>query len=138
MTDLTRAQLEALVSEATPGPWDIFRDADGTINGIGPLSVYVSGPGPDEDDDTPEVWAPLDVSEPDARLCAAAPALARQLLATMDRAERLEVALAKCLGTFERYAALHAAKPDPVKAAANERMADMIRDALNNQEPAHD
>lgn len=48
-----------------------------------------------------------------------------------DRIEKLEQMLAVCAGTFRAYEALHAAKPDPVKAKANGDLAKLIEDLIN-------
>jgi hypothetical protein len=86
MDDLTRAQLEALVSEATPGPW--------VAEGVGALEkLFVVTTGADLDARL-LAYIEYPVAGPagkencaNARLIAAAPALARQLLATMDALE---------------------------------------------------
>jgi hypothetical protein len=125
MDDLTRAQLEALVSEATPGPW--VADGDEVHPECGGVVAICYNDG--------AVTDGVDRTEPDARLIAAAPALARQLLATMDRAERAERAL-------EEIVRLSADPVPPFETTAvtlrRKGINQVARAALNKQEPTHD
>ncbi len=93
MTDLTREQIEALLDGATPGPWACHFGNDnitcdckyvladyGGMGSIATIDVCKEMHGEWGDDNGPSV----DVAKANARLIAAVPDLARQLLATLD------------------------------------------------------
>lgn len=52
---------------------------------------------------------------------------------TKRRVETLEHALTQCRDRFQEYADLHAAKPDPDKAARNRAMVGMIGAAMRSE-----
>jgi len=107
MTDLTREQIEALLDGATPGPWACHFGNDnitcdckyvladyGGMGSIATIDVCKEMHGEWGDDNGPSV----DVAKANARLIAAVPDLARQLLATLDaladaQARGMEMAL---------------------------------------------
>lgn len=93
MTDYTRGQIEEMLAGTTPGPWQ----ADGTSVFVDTRRQVCCGKGQYECCGEPDIegdYGPIADAHPaNARLITAAPDLARQCLAALDRVEALEGAL---------------------------------------------
>lgn len=104
MTDYTRAEVEGMLAGTTPGPWKSHETDQG---GAGQDAYVVV------DDGTDRLARVMCYTqrglnrkpyEANARLIAAAPDLARQLLAALDRVEALEGAVKRAeFGFSEAY-----------------------------------
>ena len=107
-TELTREEVEALLTGATPGPWrsawEDQADTESTPQGEeGPVIYSAASIDPADADVVAGTWydGPLTMCRrPDAALIAAAPTIARQLVAEMDDNARLRDELAEARATL--------------------------------------
>lgn len=90
-TELTREEVEALLAGATPGPWGWIGTTPIALYSVPMQDVKHAILAPDDRCisrvNEQGQYVPLGSTSPDARLIAAAPTIARQLLATMDAAD---------------------------------------------------
>ena len=106
MTDLTDEAVKALLDRATPGPWQSSAAAEQLPFGVMPRIYSADGTLLAE---VGNLTLDQDAWEANAHLIAAAPGLARQLLATMDALAEAQKREASLRDAGER--ALRALKP---------------------------